>query len=193
MAQRLAHRRKLDELGWITTNAMIARPVKAAELRWNRDAQGRMQEEIDKLNMRDVWSFEGVRQWADVAKEAKAKGVKAHMGNAFGICVEKGSEMPQGHKDRKFKGRYVYQGNQVVDEYQEAALFNELGSSPATLEGAKAVDAFGCLAGHKIEQADASAAYAQALMGANTLGGTTAPGERQCLANYNLGAFTPEG
>ena len=90
-----------------------------------------------------------------------------------------GSEVRKGHKGRKFKGRYVYQGNQVVDEYQEAALLNELGSSLATLEGAKAVDAFGCLPGHKIEQADASAAYTQALMGDTTPGGPTAPGERQ--------------
>ena len=76
----------------------------------------------------------------DVAADARAKGHKAHRGNVFGICVEKGSELPLGHPERKYKGRYVYQGNQVRDEYNEAALFNELGSSPATLEGAKAVD-----------------------------------------------------
>ena len=122
-----------------------------------------------------MWKVDGVRQWFDVAKEAKTKGVKAHMGNVFGICVEKGSEMPKAHKGRKFKGRYVYQGNQVVDEYQEAALFNELGSSPATLEGAKAVDAYGCLPNHKIQQADASAAYTQAFMGDTTPGSAPAP------------------
>ena len=87
--------------------------------------------------------------------------------------MEKGSELPLKHPDRKFKGRYVYQGNQVIDEYHEAALFNELGSSPATLEGSKAVDAFGRLPGHVIEQADASAAYTQALMG------TTTPGAKE--------------
>ena len=117
-----------------------------------------MQEGIGKLVGRDVWKLNGVRQWADVTREAKGEGVKAHMGNAFVTCVEKGYNMPKGHKGRKIKGRYVYQGNQVVDEYQEAALFNELGGSPATVEGTKAVDAFGCLPGHEIQQADASAA-----------------------------------
>ena len=113
-------------------------------------------------------------------KRPMGEGIKAHMGNAFGICVEKGSEMPKGHKDRKIKGRYAYQGNQVVDEYQEAALFNELGSSPATLEGAKAVEAYGCLPGHQIQQADASAAYTQAFMGDTTPGCAPAPGDRAC-------------
>ena len=44
----------------------------------------------------------------------------------------------------------MYQGNRVHDEYSEAALFNQLGSSPATLEGAKAVAAFGLMPGHII-------------------------------------------
>ena len=81
------------------------------------------------------------------------------MGNVFGICVEKGAELPKSDKRRKFKGRYVYQGNRVFDEYSEAALFNQLGSSPATLEGSKAVDAFGRFPGHTTQQADADQAY----------------------------------
>ena len=91
--------------------------------------------------------------------------------------MEKGSELPKNHPDRQFKGRYVYQGNQVIYEYHEAALFNELGSSPATLEGAKAVDAYGCLEGHRVEQADASDAYTQDLMGTTTPGSFNRPGE----------------
>ena len=98
----------------------------------------------------------------------------------LGTCVEKGSELPKGHKGRKLKGRYANQGTQVVDEYQEAALFNGLGSSPATLEGAKAVDAYGCLPKHEIQQADASAAYTQAFMVDTSPGCTPAPGDRSC-------------
>ena len=56
------------------------------------------------------------------------------------------------------------------DEHHEAALFNELGSSPATLEGAKAVDAYGMLAGHDLQSADAKQAYTQALLGTHTPG-----------------------
>ena len=129
-----------------------------------------MQEEIDKLELREVWDLKGVRQWADVSADAKRRHEKTHLGIVLGICLEEGSELPKNHPDRKFKGRYAYQGNKVIDEYNEAALFNELGSSPATLEGSKAVDAYGRLPGHTIEQADASAAYTQALMGTSTPG-----------------------
>ena len=111
-----------------------------------------------------------VRPWAEVSADAKRRQEKAHLGHVLGICVERGSELLKNHPDRNFKGRYVYQGNQVIDEYHEAALFNELGSSPVTLEGSKAVDAYGGLPGHTIEQADASAAYTQALMGTTTPG-----------------------
>ena len=72
-----------------------------------------------------MWDVSGVRPWQDVAAEARQQGHKAHRGNVFGICFEKGSELPLGHADRKIKGRYVYQGNQVRDEYNDAALLRE--------------------------------------------------------------------
>ena len=73
--------------------------------------------------------------------------------------------MPEGIEGRKFKGRYVFQGNRVYDEYSEAALFNGLGSSPASMEAAKAVDAHGLVKGHVIQASDADQAYTQALLG----------------------------
>ena len=129
----------------------------------------------------------GVRPWQEVASEARHKGHKAHRGNVFWICVEKGSELPLGHAERKFKGRYVYQGNQVRDEYNEAALFNELGSPPATLEGAKAVDSWGLIMGHAIEQADASAAYTQAMLGDTAPQGTIQGGSTDSGQDDHLG------
>ena len=89
----------------------------------------------------------------------------------FEICVEKGSELPVGHKLRKFKGRTVFQGNNVRDENADVALFSELGSSPATMEAGKAVDAYGSQPGHITQQNDGVQAYTQALMqGIETLG-----------------------
>lgn len=68
---------------------------------------------------------------------------QVHIGNVFGISVENGSELPEGSEGRKLRGRYVFQGHRVYDELLEAGLFNELGSSPASMEAAKAVDAHG--------------------------------------------------
>ena len=80
----------------------------------------------------------------------------------FPICHQKGSELPKGHPDRKYKGRYVFQGNQVKDEFWDFAIFNELSSSPSSLEAAKAADCYGLLPDRETEQADAEQACVQA-------------------------------
>ena len=162
--------------GWVTNPVAVSRKVNAKELARNPKAREKMRDEYSKLTDDGVWDLSGVRGWRDVAAEAKKAGTKAHRGNVFGLCFEKGAELPEGHPDRKFKGRYVFQGNIVRDEFHEAALFNELGSSPATLEGAKAVDGYGCLPGHCTESADAKQAYTQALLGKSTPGSSTGPG-----------------
>ena len=72
--------------------------------------------------------------------------------------------MPDGDKSKKFKYRLVFQGNQVVTQNWEVALFQDLGSSPATMEAGKYVDAYGCAPGHSCEQADAEQAYVQAAL-----------------------------
>ena len=44
-----------------------------------------------------------------------------HVGRIFEICVEKGAELNKGDPGRKFKGRVVYQGNNVKDENYDMA------------------------------------------------------------------------
>ena len=65
----------------------------------------------------------------------------------------------------EWKGRYVFRGNQVKDEFNNNAIFDELSSSPATLEASKAVDAYGLLDGHNSSQCDAEQAYVQSRLG----------------------------
>ena len=86
---------------------------------------------------------------------------KVHFARIFPICSEKGSGLPERDPDRKFKGRCVVQGNDVKDENSHAAIFQELSSSPATLEAAKSVDAYGCVKGNGAQQCDAQHAYVQ--------------------------------
>ena len=87
-----------------------------------------------------------------------------HFDYLFGLCVEKGSELPAGHPNRKFKYRVVFQGNAVVNQDWQAATFDDLGSSPGTLESSRACDLYGCAPGHEIQMADAEQAYVQALL-----------------------------
>jgi len=48
----------------------------------------------------------------------------------------------------------VFRGNLVRDEHYQWAIFDELSSSPATLEASKAVDAYGLMDKNTIEQCD---------------------------------------
>ena len=104
-------------------------------------------------------------EWDVVKARAKKAHTRVHMGMVFQICVEKDSETEKPEKDRKYKGRVVFRGNDMVDENWDVAMFQELGSAPATMTSDKVCDLHGLLEGHVIEQADATRAYAQSLLG----------------------------
>ena len=103
------HRQKLAPPS-LYPNACVARPVGKAELRTTPAAQAAMKAEWDRLRTKRVWDESVVREWDDVAREARQAGVEANLGYLFGICAEKNSEQPLGHPSRKLKGRVVFQG-----------------------------------------------------------------------------------
>ena len=100
----------------------MARPVNKAEVRVTPAAQAALQKEWDKLRAAGCWDESGVREWADVASEARRKNAKAHVGMIFDICVEKGSELPKGDPGRKFKGRVVFQGKRPGRELERGSV-----------------------------------------------------------------------
>ena len=149
---------------------LVARAVSRAEVKTNAKAFQSIKDEESKLLKRTAWDLKSVQPWAQVVARAdklRAKGVniRLHRGRVFALCVEKGSELADGAEGKKFKGRIVFDGSDVVDENHNTAIFNELGSNPATLEASKAVDAYGLVKGHVIEQSDAEQAYTQAELG----------------------------
>ena len=157
------HRSKLDaSLQFL--NACVARPVTKKEYKGNQEAEDAESAEWARLIDRGVWSYAKVRNWSSIASEARCTGKVVHLGRVFGIMVEKGAELEKGDKRRKFKYRVVFQGNNVVDQNWETAIFQDLGSSPASMEASKMADAYSCLPGNALEQADADQAYVQALL-----------------------------
>ena len=112
----------------------MARPVGKKEIAEVPEAAAAMDKEWQKLHDQKVWDVENVREWDDVAYEARCNGIEVQFGYVFGICVEKGSELDADDPNRKFKGRVVFQGNNVKDENYDWALFAELGSSPCTMQ-----------------------------------------------------------
>ena len=145
-------------------NALVARPVGQKEINNNPAAQAALDKEWNNLVTKGAWDYKTVREWKDVSDEAIKSKTKVHVGKVFEICVEKGSELPEGNPLRKFKGRTVFQGNNVKDESSDVALFAELGSSPANMEAGKSLDACGSMPGNRISQGDGKQAYTQALM-----------------------------
>ena len=154
------HRPKLRQR--IPFNACVARPVSKAERKLKPKAMQEMMKEWKRLRDMGTWDDASVRAWRDVAREARDKNEEVHFGYLLGLCFEKGSELLDGHTDEKFKGHSVFQGDRVVNQNFEVALFQDLGSSPATLEASRARDAFGYAPGHAMQVADAPAPDVQA-------------------------------
>ena len=140
----------------------VAKLLNKREVNSNPEAQKVIRDEFRRLADKGTWLNASVKEWDLVATEARKTGVKVHVGRVFGIASLKGSELKPGDPDRKLKGRFVFQGNNVKDENYNPALFEELSSSPATLQAMKCVDAYGSFPGNVIEQCDAEQAYIQA-------------------------------
>ena len=88
------------------------------------------------------------------------------IGSLCELCYLKGSELTGAQ--RKYKGRVVFLGDRVRDQHGATAVFEEMPSSPASMEASRFCDAYGSLPGHIIMQADAEQAYPQAELGGNT-------------------------
>ena len=143
--------------------ASVARLVSKDEIARNPKAKAALDKEWENLRTKGVWDERRVRECRELVAEAHREGKTIHLGRIFEACYEKGSELAESDPRRKFKGRTVFQGNNVRDENSHHALFNELGSSPASMEAAKLLDAFGSQPGFSKQQADAIQAYIQAL------------------------------
>ena len=146
-------------------NAMVVRTVKRKGMLSTPAAMKAMDDEWDKLYKQMVWDLITVREQDDVAAKARYNNIKVHFGDIFGICGLKESEPKKDDPAQKWKGRFVFRGSGVKDEYNDTAVFNGLSSSPATLEASKAVGAYGLVDGHTSSQCDAEQAYVQSRLG----------------------------
>jgi hypothetical protein len=146
-------------------NCCVARPVFKDEIRRSPGAQAALRKEWDRLRVINTWREDEVEEWDVVKARAKHAGVEIHMGIVFQLCVEKDSETEKEEWLRKWKGRVVFRGNVVVDEGWDVAMFQELGSAPATMVAAKFCDLCSLIRNHVNENADATQAYTQSLLG----------------------------
>ena len=102
--------------------AMIFQQLTKRELADDKKAQAALTKEWDKLKGLTTWLEDTVEEQSVVADRARRDGVTVHFGRIFGFAAIKGRELPE--TMRKYKGRVVFQGNQVRDESGLAAVFS---------------------------------------------------------------------
>ena len=93
----------------------VARLVPKDEVRKNPKAKAALDKEWENLRAEGVWDESRVRECKSIVDEARRKGETVHLGRVFEACYEKGLELPGHDPRRKFKGRTVFQGNNVRD------------------------------------------------------------------------------
>jgi hypothetical protein len=106
-----------------------------------------------------------VEEWDVVKARAKRANTKIRMGMVFQICVEKDSETEKPEHLRRWEGRVVFCGNDVLGENWNVAMFQEFGCAPATMVAAEMCDLCGLMRNHVIGNAAATQACAQSLLG----------------------------
>ena len=129
----------------------------------NTKAMDSMKKEWKGLIDQGVLDLSVIREHHDVAREAKQKNEEVHMARAHGIIV-KHSQLSEEDPRRKHKSRGVVLGNQIKNQTSDAALFQDVGNSPATFEASRWADFLGCLDGWDVQMADAAQAYIQAAL-----------------------------
>lgn len=124
-------------------NACVAGPVGTREAQQNEKLMESMNDEWARFIDNGVRSHQQVREWSVAVKHARINTMKVHLGRIFGLTVETGPEFLDGDKRKNYKYCVVFQGNRVVDQNWETGVVQDLGSSPASMETDKIIDAYG--------------------------------------------------
>ena len=92
---------------------------------------------------------------------AKSSGTVIHLGDLMSICSIKHWESEE---LRRYKGRIVFRGDSVKDQWNATAVFQELSASPTSIHTANSTIAYGCIPGHTTSTSDAVRAYVQSTL-----------------------------
>ena len=143
-------------------NAAVTKLLSRAEMLSSPEALQAVKAEADGLVAKGTWDLSSVREQDDVRSEAKATGTSVHFGQLMTIASIKFHELAK-HL-QKVKGRIVYRGDAAKDELGFAAVYQELGANPTSVQGLNATLAYGSIPGNGLSAADAVKAYVQAFL-----------------------------
>ena len=142
--------------------ALVTKLLSRAEMLASPEALSAVRKEAEGLVDAGTWNLNSVREHADVRSEAKKSGISVHFGQLMTIASIKFFELAK-HL-QKMKGRIVYRGDCARDEHGAAAVYQELGANPTSVQGLNACIAYGAMPGNCTTAADAIKAYVQAYL-----------------------------
>ena len=143
--------------------AMVTKLLSRSEMLNDPEALQKVKDEAAGIVKEGTWEYKSVREKEDVRAEAKATGISVHFGKLMTIASIKFFELAK--ELQKKKGRIVYRGDCAKDEHGAAAVYQELGANPTSVQGLNACLAYGSLPGKLCTAADAvKALYVQATL-----------------------------
>ena len=92
--------------------------------------------------------------WPKTAAQARKEGKHVYVGNLLELVTQKHSELDDGDPNKVYKGRIVYRGDDIRDEFYDHALFGDIASAPSSMAASKVCDAWGALPGHQTQLSD---------------------------------------
>ena len=142
----------------------VCLPMELGERKKIPEALKAVEEEFAKLRKRGAWDEKRVKEWRTVVWESKQKRKKEGrendpgplVGSVFPLCGVKDYEIA---RLRRLKGRAVFQGNWIIDEYGMQAFFPDQGSGASFMTASRLLDAIVLLPGCSGQQSDAPQAY----------------------------------
>ncbi len=157
------HWQRVNTAAIISHSILAASSVSRPEFSGNPGAMEAYWKEWNNLEAKTFWDLDSLCEWDTVASDARANDTEVHFGFLFGIVVEKGSEYPEGDPRRCWKYRVVFRGNDVKDQDWNVALFQEMASTPTTLEASRYSDFYSLMdPDHSSEGRDVQQTYLQA-------------------------------
>jgi hypothetical protein len=127
------------------------------------DALKAIKEEAVAMRDMKVWDDSTVIEKDKLLSQARAKGNTIHLAELMSICSIKFWEVPS---KRRYKGRIVFRGDQVRDQWGGAAKFGSMYSTPTNVQAINIAILFGLMKKHELRVADATKAFLQALLDA---------------------------
>ena len=122
--------------------AMVHTPVDVKKAYKIPEAKAAIDKESDKLLKMGAWDLSTVMPRKVVQERAKKSKNPTHFGNLMELCHQKHSELIGTVEEWKvkYKGRVVFRGDRVKDEYGHLAVFTDQTASASHMAAAKFMD-----------------------------------------------------